>query len=107
MTDFDVDMYDEMQNINLRGVIFCMRAVMKVMEQQSPSTMKCRSGRIRELGRGAIVNLCSAMSLIGVPGSLQYVVAKHGLLGATKVAGKPLHVSGAGLLLHDLSLECF
>lgn len=57
--------------VNLSGVFYCMRAEIAAM----------RAG-----GGGAIVNMASALGLVGFAGAAAYVAAKHGVIGLTKTA---------------------
>ncbi|PDV96528.1 SDR family oxidoreductase [Candidatus Chloroploca asiatica] len=57
--------------VNLSGVFYCMRAEITAM---------------RASGGGAIVNMASALGLVGFVGAAAYVAAKHGVIGLTKTA---------------------
>lgn len=57
--------------VNLTGVFLCMRAEIAAMTQVSG---------------GAVVNLASALGLVGRAELAPYVAAKHGVIGATKAA---------------------
>jgi NAD(P)-dependent dehydrogenase (short-subunit alcohol dehydrogenase family) len=57
--------------VNLSGVFYCMRAEL---------------GAMRASGGGAIVNMASALGLVGFAGAAAYVAAKHGVIGLTKTA---------------------
>jgi NAD(P)-dependent dehydrogenase (short-subunit alcohol dehydrogenase family) len=63
--------WDQVININLKGVWLCMR-------YQIPQMLK--------QGGGAIVNCSSIAGLIGFPGIPAYVASKHGVIGLTKTA---------------------
>ncbi|HEX4922923.1 MAG TPA: SDR family oxidoreductase [Bdellovibrionales bacterium] len=63
--------WDEVININLKGVWLCMK-------YQIP--------RMLAQGGGAIVNCSSVAGLIGFPGIPAYVASKHGVIGLTKTA---------------------
>lgn len=56
--------------VNLSGVFYCMRAEIAAMRA----------------GGGAIVNIASALGLVGFAGAAAYVAAKHGVIGLTKSA---------------------
>lgn len=56
-------------DVNLTGVFLCMH-------HQIPAMLKA--------GGGAIVNVASALGLIGTAASAAYVAAKHGVIGLTK-----------------------
>ncbi|NCC33573.1 MAG: SDR family oxidoreductase [Chloroflexia bacterium] len=57
--------------VNLSGVFYCMRAEITAM---------------RTSGGGAIVNMASALGMVGFAGAAAYVAAKHGVIGLTKTA---------------------
>jgi NAD(P)-dependent dehydrogenase (short-subunit alcohol dehydrogenase family) len=66
-----VETWERTIAINLSGVFYCMRAEIEAM----------RAG-----GGGAIVNMASALGLVGFAGAAAYVAAKHGVIGLTKTA---------------------
>lgn len=70
-TRLPIDAWDRTIAINLSGVFYCMRAEITAM----------RTG-----GGGSIVNMSSALGLVGFPGAAAYVAAKHGVIGLTKTA---------------------
>ncbi|PPI99632.1 3-oxoacyl-ACP reductase FabG [Nocardia nova] len=49
---------------------------------------RAAAGRMREHGRGAIVNISSLSGKIGLPGQTNYSAAKAGIVGLTKAAAK-------------------
>jgi NAD(P)-dependent dehydrogenase (short-subunit alcohol dehydrogenase family) len=63
--------FDRIVAINLKGVWLCMRHQLRQMQAQ---------------GSGAIVNCASSAGLVGTPGMIAYVAAKHGVVGMTKAA---------------------
>ncbi|MFS0656055.1 3-oxoacyl-[acyl-carrier-protein] reductase [Bacillus sp. 179-C3.3 HS] len=67
--------WDDVININLKGVFNCTKAVTRQM-------MKQRSGRI--------INLASVVGVSGNPGQANYVAAKAGVIGLTKTTAKEL-----------------
>ncbi|WP_144556678.1 3-oxoacyl-[acyl-carrier-protein] reductase [Bacillus pumilus] len=67
--------WDDVININLKGVFNCTKAVSRQM-------MKQRSGRI--------INLASVVGVCGNPGQANYVAAKAGVIGLTKTTAKEL-----------------
>lgn len=69
--DVSSEIFDRVNNINLRGVWLCMKYQLTQMRKQ---------------GSGAIVNNSSLGGLVGVPGRAAYHAAKHGLVGMTKSA---------------------
>ena len=64
-------MWDRVLSINLKGIWLFMKYEIPQMLKQ---------------GGGAIVNTASIDGLVGSPGMVAYVAAKHGVVGATKVA---------------------
>lgn len=67
--------FDEVININLKGVFLCTKAVTRQM-------MKQRGGRI--------INVASIVGVAGNPGQANYVAAKAGVIGLTKTTAKEL-----------------
>lgn len=67
--------WDDVININLKGVFNCTKAVTRQM-------MKQRNGRI--------INLASVVGVCGNPGQANYVAAKAGVIGLTKTTAKEL-----------------
>jgi NAD(P)-dependent dehydrogenase (short-subunit alcohol dehydrogenase family) len=65
----DLEVWDRIQNVNLRGVFLCCKyAVPQMVEQQS----------------GSIINTASIAGLIGIGGRLAYSVSKGGVIALTK-----------------------
>ena len=71
MDSFEVtpDLWDAILDTNLKGAFFCSKAAAKVMVTG---------------GGGAIVNICSLTSSVGVPTAIPYTSSKTGLLGMTR-----------------------
>jgi NAD(P)-dependent dehydrogenase (short-subunit alcohol dehydrogenase family) len=61
--------WDEAIAVNLKGVVFCVRAVLPSMLQK---------------GSGAVVNIASAAGLRGLPGSPAYTASKFAVVGLTQ-----------------------
>lgn len=61
--------WDKVVDTNLKGSFFCARAAAEAMKSQ---------------GKGAIINMCSLTSAVGVPGAVPYGASKSGLLGVTR-----------------------
>lgn len=68
---FDVDeaLWESILSTNLKGAFFCAQAAGRIMA---------------ESGGGAIVNLCSLTSYVGIPTAAPYGASKSGLLGITR-----------------------
>ncbi|MEU8799337.1 glucose 1-dehydrogenase [Spirillospora sp. NPDC048819] len=69
--DEDIEVFDRVNAINLRGVWACMKHELRQMRTQ---------------GSGAIVNCSSLGGLVGIPGRASYHASKHGVIGITKSA---------------------
>ncbi|MGG0450501.1 3-oxoacyl-[acyl-carrier-protein] reductase [Priestia megaterium] len=69
------DEWDDVININLKGVFLCTKAVTRQM-------MKQRAGRI--------INISSIVGVSGNAGQANYVAAKSGVIGLTKTTAKEL-----------------
>lgn len=67
--------FDDVININLKGVFLCTKAVTRQM-------MKQKSGRI--------INVSSVVGISGNAGQANYVSAKAGVIGLTKTTAKEL-----------------
>lgn len=68
--DVDEALWSRILDTNLKGAFFCAQAVAR---------------HLREAGRGgAIVNLCSLTSEVGIPTAVAYGASKSGLLGMTR-----------------------
>jgi NAD(P)-dependent dehydrogenase (short-subunit alcohol dehydrogenase family) len=67
--DVDEALWDSIVDTNLKGAFFCARAAGRVMAAG---------------GGGAIVNLCSLTSFVGIPTAVPYGASKTGLLGMTR-----------------------
>ena len=70
----DLDEFERVIAINLRGVYLCMRHEIAAMLEHDP-------GHDR-----AIVNTSSGAGVVAAPGNPAYTAAKHGVLGLTKLA---------------------
>ncbi len=70
-SECSLENWDQVINVNLKGVWLCMK-------NQIPQMLK--------QGRGTIVNCSSIAGLIGFPGIPAYVASKHGVIGLTKTA---------------------
>ncbi len=67
--------WDEALNVNLKGVILCMRAVLP--------------GMLRR-GSGKVINIASAAGLRGLPGSTAYAASKAAVIALTQALGDEL-----------------
>src|SRR5437763_3778851 len=71
IADYDLEEWDRIIDIDLRGVFLCMKYEIPLMLKQ---------------GGGAIVNTCSGAGVIGIKGSPAYTAAKHGVIDLTRAA---------------------
>ena len=78
-TDLDVELWDRVQAVNVRGVFLMCKHV---------------APHMRELGYGKIVNIASGMALRGVPGMLHYATSKGAVLSLTRTLSRELGDSG-------------
>src|SRR5213592_2438777 len=69
--DEHADVFDQVNAVNIRGVLACMKHELRQMRTQ---------------GSGAIVNNSSLGGLVGLPGRAAYHASKHGVVGLTKSA---------------------
>jgi len=82
--EVDEALWDRILDTNLKGAFFSAQAAAK-----------------RMTGGGAILNLCSLTSEVGVPTAVPYGASKSGLLGMTRAlaaewAGRGIRVNGIG-----------
>ncbi len=69
--DFDETMWDNIMNVNAKGVYLCM---------------KYELPHLLAAGGGAVVNIASKAGLGAVPGNVAYAASKHAVIGITKTA---------------------
>ena len=70
--DYDLDVLDWGLEVNLRGPMYCCRAIV---------------GHMMEQRFGKIVNLGSVAGCVGAAGAIDYATEKSGLIGLTKSLG--------------------
>ena len=85
--EVDEALWDTIVGTNLKGAFFCAQAVAKNM-------VSTASG-------GAIINVCSLTTCVGVPGAAAYASSKSGLAGMTRTlsaewAAHNIRVNGIG-----------
>ncbi|HEX9446739.1 MAG TPA: glucose 1-dehydrogenase [Dongiaceae bacterium] len=68
--DVDEALWDRILDTNLKGAFFCAQAAARHM--------------VDTRSKGAILNLCSLTSEVGIPGAVPYGSSKSGLLGMTR-----------------------
>lgn len=79
MDDIGLDKWDQVMNVNVRGVWLMTRA--------------CRAA-LRGSGRGAIVNLASDTALWGAPNLMAYVASKGAVMAMTRSMARELGADG-------------
>ena len=67
--DFEIDEFHKVVSVNLNGVFYGLKYVLKVMKQQ---------------GYGSIVNTASVGGIRGVGNQSGYAASKHGVVGLTR-----------------------
>ena len=95
--EWPVEEWDKMQNVNVRGMWFMVRAVFPYMKAQE---------------YGKIINLSSSTFFEGVPGFIHYTTSKGGVIGFTRSLGRELGKYGIrvnaiapGFTVSDAQLE--
>ena len=86
LSDYPLDAWQQVIDVNLTGVFHSMRAELRVM---------------LEGGGGAIVNIASTNAVITFPMIPAYVAAKHGVVGLTKAAA--LENGAAGIRVNAVA----
>ncbi|RYH40605.1 MAG: glucose 1-dehydrogenase [Alcaligenaceae bacterium] len=71
LADIDLEEWDRVLTINLRGMFVCMKYELRQMLKQ---------------GGGVIVNTSSGAGICGVAGGSAYAASKHAIIGMTKSA---------------------
>ncbi|KAI1425157.1 NAD(P)-binding protein [Xylaria sp. FL1777] len=86
--------YDRVLGINTKGPFLVTRAISKIMLSQA--AVQVDLGRLgkRDAGRGSIVYISSANSLVAVPAKAPYTTSKHAMTGLTKAAAIDLKSAG-------------
>jgi len=79
LVKMDLEQWQRVIDVNLKGVFLCGQAVARVMETQ---------------GRGVILNAASVVGLYGNFGQSNYVAAKAGVIGMTKTWARELGRKG-------------
>jgi NAD(P)-dependent dehydrogenase (short-subunit alcohol dehydrogenase family) len=80
LVDMAEEDWDTVLDINLKGIFLCMKHEAKAM-------LGTGNG-------GAIVNVGSILSFLGIPGAAHYVASKHGMIGLTTSASAELAPHG-------------
>ena len=72
VSEFDEDYWDRLMSVDLKGVALCMKYELQQMIDQGNG--------------GSIINISSVSGFRPQPNNIAYVAAKHGVVGATRVA---------------------
>ncbi|MDP9806113.1 glucose 1-dehydrogenase [Trueperella bonasi] len=72
LSEMDIDAFDAVMSVDLRGVALCLKYELKQMMEQGDG--------------GSIINTSSVSGIRPQPGTPAYVTAKHGVIGLTKQA---------------------
>lgn len=75
--DIDVEEWDRVMAVNVRGMFLCSKAVVPAMIEQ---------------GGGRIINISSGTALAGTPGLLHYVTSKGAVIGFTRALAREVGV---------------
>ena len=68
--NFDESLYEELMDVNLRGMFVAMKHQIKAM--------------LANTNGGSIVNISSALGIVAVPMAAPYIASKHAITGLTK-----------------------
>jgi NAD(P)-dependent dehydrogenase (short-subunit alcohol dehydrogenase family) len=79
VTEFPVDNWRRVLDVNLTGVFYCCREIVPFMEKE---------------GYGRVVNVASVAGKEGNPNASAYSASKAGVIGFTKSLGKELATKG-------------
>lgn len=79
LTDYPLDTWNAVMNVNLNGIFHTCRAIVPYMQQND---------------YGRIVNIASMAGKDGNPNASAYSVSKAGVIGLTKSLGKELATTG-------------
>src|SRR5699024_9698295 len=72
LSEIDMNYYDKLMSVDLRGVVLCLKYELKYFEENNIA--------------GSIVNTSSVSGIRPQPANPAYVAAKHGVIGLTKNA---------------------
>jgi NAD(P)-dependent dehydrogenase (short-subunit alcohol dehydrogenase family) len=86
-------------DVNARGAFLLSKMIAPVMASQEPYTVETNRFGTRQLSRGAIVHIASAMAFGAVPCKTPYITAKHALLGITRSSGTYSHPDVSSMIL--------
>jgi NAD(P)-dependent dehydrogenase (short-subunit alcohol dehydrogenase family) len=79
LMEVDLDLWDRVMDVNVKGTFLCTRAVFPYMKEQ---------------GKGKIINIASGVFIAGSVGIPHYVSSKAAIWGLTRVLAKELGQNG-------------
>ncbi|KAI1200929.1 NAD(P)-binding protein [Nemania serpens] len=86
--------YDRVLGINTKGPFLVTRAVGRAMLAQEPAQVNLGRLGIRDVGRGSIVTVSSAMALVAAPAKAPYTTSKHAVTGVARAAAMDFKSAG-------------
>jgi NAD(P)-dependent dehydrogenase (short-subunit alcohol dehydrogenase family) len=92
--DIDDDEWEFIMNVNVSGIMRCMRAQLRHMGRGKAPTEAGDDGGINGRGPWSIVNAGSGLSLLGREGTCAYTTSKHAVLGLTRCVAKEVGKRG-------------
>ncbi|KAI0837763.1 NAD(P)-binding protein [Hypoxylon sp. FL0890] len=85
VADYDVDQFQRVMDVNVRGSFLVLKTVSKAMASQDPLPID-PNVPARGTSRGAIVNIGSVAGTTAFPHHIGYVTSKHAVIGLTRAA---------------------
>ncbi len=79
LEEFSLEQWEQVMAVNLRSAFLCCREAV---------------GRMRQTGRGYVINIASVVGLKGYVSQGAYTASKHGVVGLTKTLAAELHGQG-------------
>lgn len=88
-SEANIEEFDKMLNVHVRGSFLILRSISAIMKDQQPVAVDEWSSA-RGTTRGSIVMIGSASAFAATPRMIQYTGSKHAVAGLVKNAGKSL-----------------